>query len=90
MDRPNRLQIEQFIEEDVNPGLAMHGGFLAINDYDEESGALRVTMGGGCHGCASSTVTLKRMITHALQENFPGITSVEDATDHAAGQSPYY
>jgi len=90
MDRPNRLQIEQFIEEEVNPGLAMHGGFLAIDDYDEGLGILYIRMGGGCHGCASSTVTLKLMITAALKDKFPGIESVEDATDHAAGQNPYY
>ena len=63
---------------------------IAIDDYDEGLGILYIRMGGGCHGCASSTVTLKLMITAALKDKFPGIESVEDATDHAAGQNPYY
>lgn len=90
MDRPTREQIEEYIKEDINPGLEMHGGYLTVHDYDEDAGILYVTMGGGCHGCASATVTLKLMITHALQEQFPGIESVEDATDHSMGSNPYY
>ena len=90
MDRPSKDQIENFIDEMINPGLEMHGGYLQIHEYDDASGVLSVTMGGGCHGCASSTVTLKLMITHAIKEEFPGITDVVDATDHAQGQNPYY
>ena len=74
MKPPSKEQVEQFIVEDINPGLEMHGGYLSVADYDEDAGVLKVTMGGGCHGCASSTVTLKLMITHALREHFPGIS----------------
>ena len=90
MERPTKEQIEEYITEDINPGLEMHGGYLTVQGYDEKSGVLHVAMGGGCQGCASSTITLKLMITHALQEKFPGIESVEDATDHMMGQNPYY
>ena len=90
MEVPSKEQIEQFITEDINPGLEMHGGYLSVADYDEDTGVLKVTMGGGCHGCASSTITLKLMITHALKEQFPGISEVIDATDHTVGQNPYY
>lgn len=90
MERPNKDQIEKFIDEMINPGLEMHGGYAQIQDYDESTGVLGIMMGGGCQGCASATVTLKLMITHAIQEEFPGISEVVDATDHALGQNPYY
>ena len=90
MERPSKEQVEQFITENIDPGLEMHGGYLLVDSYDEDNGILSVIMGGGCHGCASSTVTLKLMITHAIQEEFPGISEVVDATDHAQGQNPYY
>jgi len=90
VERPSKEQVEQFITENIDPGLEMHGGYLLVDSYDEDNGILSVIMGGGCHGCASSTVTLKLMITHAIQEEFPGISEVVDATDHAQGQNPYY
>ena len=90
MKSPSREQIEEFINEDINPGLQMHGGYLLVSDYNQDTGTLSVSMGGGCQGCASSTLTLKLMITHALQEEFPGINEVIDATDHESGQNPYY
>lgn len=82
--------INEFIQDTINPGLAMHGGYLKIVDYNQETGVLDLFMGGGCQGCASSTATLKLMITTTLTEEFPGITSIEDATDHSAGMNPYY
>lgn len=82
--------INEFIQETINPGLAMHGGYIEIVNFNQESGALSISMGGGCQGCASSTATLKLMITNALTEEFPGLTSVEDATNHSLGENPYY
>ena len=82
--------IQQFIDDTINPGLEMHGGYLAISAFDLETKALKVTMGGGCQGCASSTITLKLMIENALKEEFPQLSTIEDTTDHYAGTNPYY
>ena len=83
-------EIQTYINENINPGLEMHGGFLLIKGFDEESKTLRVEMGGGCHGCASSTATLKLVITQLLKEEFPSIGDIIDVTDHAQGVNPYY
>ena len=82
--------ITEFIKEYINPGLEVHSGYLEIVAYDKEAKSLSIVMGGGCQGCASSSATLKLMITNALMEEFPGLTSVEDATNHSAGTNPYY
>jgi len=82
--------IQQFINDMINPGLEMHGGYLSISEFNVETKVLKVTMGGGCHGCASSAVTLKLMIDNALREQFPDITEIEDVTDHYTGANPYY
>ena len=42
-----RDDIQKIIDEDINPGLAMHGGFISIHDFDEKRKSLKVTMGGG-------------------------------------------
>jgi Fe-S cluster biogenesis protein NfuA len=82
--------IQKFIDEDVNPALASHGGFLLIHNFDDEKKLLKVEMGGGCQGCASARITLKLQIEGFLKEEFPELTEIEDVTDHIAGTNPYY
>ena len=90
MEKPTRNRIEEFIENEINSSLAVHGGFLELTDYDEEADIVHVKMGGGCHGCAASALTLKSMITFALEDRFPSIKEVKDDTDHAEGSNPFY
>jgi len=47
-------------------------------------------MGGGCQGCAVSAMTLREGIERSIKENIPEVTEVVDATDHDAGEDPYY
>jgi Fe/S biogenesis protein NfuA len=47
-------------------------------------------MGGGCQGCSVSAVTLSEGIRRMILEAIPEATDVVDATDHAAGTTPYY
>ena len=82
--------IQEFIDENINPGLAMHDGFLTAQDYDEGLGILYVIMGGGCQGCAKATLTLRTQIEFILREEFPEIKGIQDATQHSAGVNPYY
>ena len=82
--------IQKFVDEDINPALESHGGFLLIHDFDEEKKLLKVEMGGGCQGCASAKATLKLQIEGFLKEEFPELTEIEDVTDHIAGTNPYY
>ena len=83
-------EIQAFVNEDINPGLESHGGYLSIEKFDVASKSLYVQMGGGCQGCASSTATLKMMIETMLREQFPDLGEIVDATDHQSGEDPYY
>ena len=47
-------------------------------------------MGGGCQGCAVSAMTLRDGIEKAILQHVPEITEVVDATDHEAGENPFY
>ena len=82
--------IQKIIDEDINPGLAMHGGNISIHDFDEEHKSLKLLMGGGCHGCASSKLTMMLGVERHFREVFPDIGDIEDVTDHIAGENPYY
>ena len=47
-------------------------------------------MGGGCQGCSMSAATLVEGIQVAIKEALPEVTEIIDATDHAAGENPFY
>ncbi len=81
-------QVTQLLEQQINPALASHGGFASLVGVD--GGRVFVTMGGGCQGCAVSAMTLREGIERSIKENVPEVTEVVDATDHDAGQTPYY
>ncbi len=44
----------------------------------------------GCQGCSSANDTVKNAATELIKTRFPGIKDIQDVTDHAAGESPYY
>ena len=85
-----RDDIQRVVDEDINPGLAMHGGFISIREFDEKHKSLKLTMGGGCHGCASSKMSMVFSVERHLREVFPEIGEIEDVTDHLAGETPYF
>ncbi len=81
-------RINQLLEQSINPALAAHGGFARLVEVVEATAV--VTMGGGCQGCAVSALTLREGIQKSILEHIPEITEVVDATDHDAGENPFY
>jgi Fe/S biogenesis protein NfuA len=81
-------KVRQLLDGQINPALAMHGGFAGLDRV--EGSVVHVTMGGGCQGCAVSAMTLREGITRAIREAIPEVTEVVDTTDHSMGENPYY
>jgi Fe-S cluster biogenesis protein NfuA len=67
-------EIQQVIEDEINPQLAMHGGGCEPLEYEE--GTLTIRLYGGCSGCPGAKMTLLNGITPILQERFPEIKDV--------------
>jgi len=81
-------RVKRIIDERVNPGVAMHGGRVALVDIREN--VVYVSMGGGCQGCGMAGVTLTQGIKEMIKEAAPEVVDVRDVTDHASGANPYY
>ncbi|MEM9654313.1 MAG: NifU family protein, partial [Actinomycetota bacterium] len=81
-------KVQAVLDGAINPALASHGGYAALVNIEETK--VYVTMGGGCQGCAASAMTLRDGIRSMLMNALPEITEVIDATDHSAGENPYY
>ena len=82
-------QIEAVIATYVNPSLAAHGGFVTFVGHDTD-GTAYLTMGGGCHGCSMSKMTMLEGVQTTLVEQVPGVVKVRDLTDHTSGSNPFY
>lgn len=82
-------EVEAVVAGEVNPALAAHGGFVTYVGHDGE-GTAYLTMGGGCHGCSMSRMTMLEGVQTMLVEQVPGIERVKDLTDHASGENPFY
>lgn len=80
--------LQRLIEEEINPGVAAHSGKITLNRV--EGNTAYITMGGGCQGCAMSSVTLRQGIEKTFREAAPYLGAILDETDHNAGQNPFF
>jgi Fe/S biogenesis protein NfuA len=81
-------RVRQLLEEQINPAIAMHGGYAALAGIDGETAYLE--LGGGCQGCGLAAMTLRQGIETAILHHIPEVTEVVDVTDHASGTNPFY
>ncbi len=89
MGGPLPVKVQSVLDQAINPALASHGGYATLVGVEEDT-KVYVTMGGGCQGCAASAMTLRDGIRTMLMDALPEITDVVDATDHSAGENPFY
>ena len=69
-------RIEQSLDT-LRPYIASHRGQVEVVDFDEADGTLLLRLGGTCHGCSASSVTLKQGIEVRLKQAVPEVRSVE-------------
>ena len=88
LDGPIAEKLQQVIDQQINPALQLHGGF--VNLVDVKDTTAYIELGGGCRGCGMVDVTLKQGIEVMIKQHVPEITEILDTTDHASGNNPYY
>jgi len=85
---PVANRVQQLVDQQINPGVAGHGGWVVLLDVKDDTAFIE--MGGGCRGCAISQMTLKQGIEKIITQEVPEIARVLDTTDHSEGENPYY
>ena len=88
-DSPLEDQINYILYNDVNPGLAAHGGQVTLIEITEDNFAI-LEFGGGCQGCSAIDVTLKGGVEKVLMEKLPALAGIRDITDHSNRENAYY
>lgn len=69
-------RIEQTLDT-LRPYIASHKGNVEVVDFDEGNGTLLLRLGGTCHGCSASSITLKQGIESRLRQLVPEVKQVE-------------
>ncbi len=88
-DSPLQDRVNYIIYNEINPGLASHGGFVSLEELTEDNIAV-LRFGGGCQGCGMADMTLKEGIEKTLMTQLPEIKAVRDVTDHSYQENAYY
>ena len=80
--------IKQILEDEVTPGVAMHGG--EVNFVSYQDGNVVLELSGACSGCAGSTMTLHYIVEQVLKEQIPEIKNVDAFDDPMSTVDPFY
>nr|WP_312509757.1 Fe-S biogenesis protein NfuA [Pseudomonas luteola] len=88
-DSPISERINYYLQTEINPGLASHGGMVSLVEVVEDAVAV-LRFGGGCQGCGQVDLTLKDGVERTLIERIPDLKGVRDVTDHSNRENAYY
>ena len=88
-DAPIEDRVNYVLYNEINPGLAAHGGVVSLVEITTENRAV-LQFGGGCQGCSAVDITLKSSVEGTLLEQVPDLTGVIDHTDHSYTENAYF
>ena len=83
-----REGLQRVIDDEINPGIAAHSGNLTLTRVSGNTAY--ITMGGGCQGCAASSITLRQGVEQSFRAAVPHLGALLDETDHTAGANPFF
>ena len=86
---PLEDRINYVLYNEINPGLAAHGGQVSLVEVVDDTAAV-LQFGGGCQGCAAVDITLRQSVERSLMEQVPELTEIRDVTDHTVTENAYY
>jgi len=88
-DSPIEDRINYVLHNEINPGLASHGGMVTLVEVIDGNTAV-LEFGGGCQGCSAVDITLKQGVERSLLEQVAGLVAIRDSTDHSVRDHAYY
>ena len=88
-DAPIEDRINYVLYNEINPGLASHGGQVTLLEVIEGNTAV-LQFGGGCQGWSAVDITLKQGVERSLLAQIPELVAIRDSTDHSVRENAYY
>ncbi len=87
-DDPKEQALQKFIDDEINPKVAAHGGYIGLDRIEGDAAYLE--MGGACQGCGMAAMTMRQGVEAQIFERFPEIARIVDVTNHSEGKNPFY
>lgn len=87
-DDPLEAELNDFIEDEINPKVAAHRGYISLHGIEDD--VVYLEMGGSCQGCGMAAMTLRQGVETQIRERFPGVRDIVDVTNHDEGENPFY
>lgn len=87
-DDPLETELNDFIEDAINPRIAAHRGHITLHGIKDR--VVYLEMGGSCQGCGMAAMTLRQGVETQIRERFPDLGEIVDVTNHDAGTNPFY
>lgn len=83
-----RDALQAAIDDEISPGISGHSGEITLTNLIGNTAYIK--MGGGCQGCAASSITLRHGIDQSFRRAVPQLGALLDETDHSAGSNPFF
>ena len=80
--------VQAILDAEINPAVAAHGGRVVL--VEAQTDCVTIRLEDGCQGCNLAIVTVRQGIEPLLRARLGRPVTVVDATDHAAGTSPFF
>lgn len=81
-------RVQAILDAEINPAVAMHGGRVSL--VEAQADCVTIRLENGCQGCNLAIVTIRQGIEPLLRARLGRPVTVIDATDHAAGATPFF
>ena len=78
--------LKELIAGEIRSMVQSDGGDIRLVGFDEDSGAVLVTLQGACASCQSSSNTLRESVQRTLQHWLPEVTTVTRVTQEYADE----
>ena len=72
-----RDKIQEILDTDISPKLAMHGGGVEIAEVDEEKKGVKLRFTGMCVDCPMVGLTFDDMIESELRDQMPELGLIQ-------------
>jgi Fe/S biogenesis protein NfuA len=87
-DDPLETELNDFIEDVINPKIAAHRGHISLRGIKNQ--VVYLEMGGSCQGCGMAAMTLRNSVEKEIRGRYPDFLEIVDVTNHDDGTAPYY